>query len=204
MAPITLRNRITNLSEALRVMAPDAAFPYLQRARARLKARSRPVRNKRLQVVPIRHLFALGVDLIRRAEAEDAERELWNASLYRDGVMILILTCRPLRRGNVAAMVLGQHLLRRGDRYVLRFDEDETKNRRPFEQPLAPQLTPMIERYLEPLSSQAPRRSDERACLDLLARQAAHGCRDLCELGRADDRRRSGSPCRRTGSATAS
>src|SRR5829696_879550 len=130
VAPITLRNRITNLSEALRVMVPEAMFPYLQRARARLKARSRPVRNKRLQVVPIRQLFALGVDLIRRAEAEDAERELWNASLYRDGVMILILTCRPLRRSNVAAMVLGQHLLRRGECYVLKFDEDETKNRR--------------------------------------------------------------------------
>jgi integrase/recombinase XerD len=63
--------------------------------------------------------------------------------------MILILTCRPLRRRNVAAMVLGQHLVRQGYQYVLKFDEDETKNRRPFEQPLAPQLSPIIDRYLE-------------------------------------------------------
>jgi hypothetical protein len=47
-----------------------------------------------------------------------------------------------MRRSNVAAMVLGQHLVRRGDHCVLRFDEDETKNRRFFEQPLAPELTP--------------------------------------------------------------
>src|SRR5262245_52069577 len=38
VAPVTLRNRLTNLDEALRVMAPGAKFPYLQRARARLKA----------------------------------------------------------------------------------------------------------------------------------------------------------------------
>jgi integrase/recombinase XerD len=63
--------------------------------------------------------------------------------------MILILTCRPLRRSNVAAMVLGQHLVRHGERYVLKFDEDETKNRRPFEQPLAPQLTPVIDRHIQ-------------------------------------------------------
>lgn len=39
VAPYTLRSRIRDLGQALRVMAPEHDFPYLRRAIARLKAR---------------------------------------------------------------------------------------------------------------------------------------------------------------------
>ena len=47
VAPVTLSGRITNLAEALRVMAPGTEYPYLNRARRRLKIRARPIRNVR-------------------------------------------------------------------------------------------------------------------------------------------------------------
>jgi hypothetical protein len=148
VAPITLRNRIINLGEAVRVMAPGTDFPYLRRARARLKARARPVRNKRRQIAPINDLIRVGLGLIERAEHGEVEREIWRAALYRDGLMILILVCRPIRRRNVAAMLIGRHLVRRGAAYVISFEGEEMKNRRPLEQPLDPGLTHLIDRYL--------------------------------------------------------
>ncbi len=148
VAPLTLRNRIRDLEQALRVMAPSSEFPYLRRARARLKARGRPVRSKRAQIRPSRDLLQLGLDLIRRAEHGEVARPLWRAALYRDGLMILILTCRPLRRGNLAGLRLGQHIVKRDGTYVLLLEESETKNHRRFEQPLPEALTPVIERYL--------------------------------------------------------
>ena len=45
---------VTGLSEALRVMPPGADVPWLRRARARLKARAKPSRDKRRQIVPVR------------------------------------------------------------------------------------------------------------------------------------------------------
>lgn len=127
VAPITVRNRITNLAEALRVMAPGADFPWLRRARARLKAGARPSRDKRRQIVPIRDLFLLGLELMERAERGDCPREVWRAALYRDGLMITMLACRPIRRGSLAAMRIGEHLVKNGDAYQIALDETVTK-----------------------------------------------------------------------------
>jgi integrase/recombinase XerD len=149
VAPNTLRNRITNLAEALRVMAPEFDFPYLRRARACLKARARPVRNKRAQMAPSRELLQLGLDLTQRAEREDGADELVRAALYRDGLMIMMLTCRPIRRRNFAELRLGLHLVQRGEAYVIVLEGSETKNHRRFEQALPTALTPLIERYLK-------------------------------------------------------
>jgi hypothetical protein len=151
VAPLTVRNRIRDLTEALRVMAPEAnlSLDYLRRARSRLKARSRAKHKKRLQIRPIQDLLRLGRELTRRAEHDHVARPLWRAALYRDGLMIMMLACRPLRRGNLAALRLGQHLVRREDVYLLQLEEHETKNHRSFEQSLPADLTPFIERYLE-------------------------------------------------------
>lgn len=148
VAPITLRNRITNLGEAVRVMAPGSDFPYLRRARARLKARARPTRNKRLQIAPIQDLIRLGLELMKRAEQTKGAAEISRAALYRDGLMILVLVCRPIRRRNLAAMLIGCHLVRRRDSYLITLEGAETKNRRRFEQPLHPTLTRFIDRYI--------------------------------------------------------
>jgi integrase/recombinase XerD len=148
VAPVTLRNRITTLSEALRVMAPGIDVPYLRRARARLKAQARPVRNKRLQIAQINDLIRLGLALMQRAEQATAEGEVCRAALYRDGLMILLLICRPIRRRNLAAMIVGRHLVRRDDVYLIAFEGAEMKNRRALEQPLDLALTGLIDRYL--------------------------------------------------------
>ncbi|WPY94970.1 hypothetical protein T8T21_02270 [Limimaricola variabilis] len=86
--------------------------------------------------------------LTLRAEHGAVARPLWRAALYRDGLMILMLTCRPLRRSNLAGLRLGRHIVKRDNSYVLLLEESETKNHRCFEQALPEALTPAIERYL--------------------------------------------------------
>lgn len=149
VAPVTLSGRITNLAEALRVMNPGTGYPYLNLARRRLKVRARPIRNKRSRIVPIRSLLQLGRNLIERAENGKFARELWRACLYRDGVMILMLSCRQIRRDNLAGLRLGENLVKFGGAYALALSETETKNHRPYERSLDAELTPFIDRYLE-------------------------------------------------------
>jgi integrase len=149
IAPATISSRIRNLAEALRVMLPGVPYQYLNRARRRLKTRAQPTRNKRARIVPVHRLADLGFALIDRAESGDFDREIWRACTYRDGVTILLLACRPIRRSNLAAMELGKHLVKTGDGYRLAFDGSETKNHRPYERPLDAKLTPFIDRYLD-------------------------------------------------------
>jgi hypothetical protein len=86
---------------------------------------------------------------MERAERGGAARPLWNAALFRDGLMSLMLACRPIRRRSFAGLRLEQHLVERGEVYVLLLEEHKTKNHRRLEQPLPAALTLLIERYLE-------------------------------------------------------
>jgi hypothetical protein len=149
VAPVTLAQRITDLSEALRVMAPGTELPELRRVQRALAARARPVRDKRRRYVHPARLLDLALRLMDRAKVEPGEREVWRADQCRDALMLAILTLRAARRRNLAAMTLGRHIERIDGRYVLRFDGTETKNHRPFEASLPEELTPRIDRYLD-------------------------------------------------------
>jgi integrase len=149
IAPVTVSSRITGLAQALRVMAPGTPYPYLNLARRRLKARARPTRNKRARIVSTQQLVELGLNLIDRAETGAFDREIWRACTYRDGVTILLLASRPIRRSNLAAMELGKHLFKSGGHYRIAFDGSETKNHRQYERPLDAALTPFVDRYIE-------------------------------------------------------
>jgi integrase/recombinase XerD len=149
IASVTLASRIRGLAEALRVLTRGAPVPvYLSRARYRLKARARPSRNKRSRLVPTQQLYQLGLDLMERAETGAFERDLWRACTYRDGIVVVILAMRAIRRSNLAGMRLGLNLIKIGDCYHLSFEGSETKNHRDYERPLHASLTPYIDRYL--------------------------------------------------------
>ncbi|MEQ9190987.1 MAG: hypothetical protein RLQ25_10875 [Alphaproteobacteria bacterium] len=149
VAPITAAGRIRNLVEALRVMVPGKDYPSLRRARQRLKSRARPIRNKKARMVPAEDLFVLGLRLMDEADTQPFPRQVWRSCTYRDGLCIVILACRGIRRANLAGMRLGQHLVKSGDQFMISFDESETKNHDPYQTTLDSCLSPLIERYLE-------------------------------------------------------
>lgn len=149
VAPATAYGLVRDLSQAIRVMEPDRDRSLLKLATQRLKARAKPTRNKRSKLVDPRDLAELGRTLMTEAESDTASRPDWRASRYRDGLTILLLACRPLRRENLASMRLDQHLVRAGESWRIAFDQTETKNHRPYETVLDPILTPFMDRYLD-------------------------------------------------------
>lgn len=148
VAPATQYTRINCLARALAVMAPGFKAPYLQRVRRRLKARAHPTRNKGSRVVPVQDLLKLGASLVEEAETGTFRDEIRRSCTFRDGLCIMILACRPIRRSNLAGMRLDRHLKRVGDVYEMAFHGAETKNHRPYGTALDPALTPYIDRYL--------------------------------------------------------
>ncbi len=176
VSSVTLAGRVTDLSEALRVMAPGHELSFLRRAQQALAVRARPIRNKRQRIVPPASLLHLAIRLMDEAEGNPCPRLAWRACRYRDALMIAMLATRALRRRNFAGIIVGQHLGKIDDRYVLLFDGSETKNHRPIEMALPDILTGHIDRYLEVyrpiLLGEA---ESEHLWISYLGRPMAHG-----------------------------
>ena len=91
-------------------------------------------------------LVDLGFKLIRAAEdlvGLDA------AITHRDGLLIGFLALIPLRRRNLADLVLERTLVREGSTWIVAFDEDDTKTHAAFEIGLPDVLRAPLETYLE-------------------------------------------------------
>ncbi len=149
VASVTLAGRITDLREAIRVMAPGRVPPWLERAQRAFTARARPSRNKRARMVPSSILFNLGLRLMDEAETNACRRADWRACLYRDGLMIAFLAAAGTRRRNLHGIKIGDQLRKVNGHYRLVFEGTETKNHRPLEVPLPANLKGRIDRYLE-------------------------------------------------------
>jgi site-specific recombinase XerD len=148
-APYTRVGRIQDLHVALRILAPRGNWRWLAELHATLRARARPIRNKRRRLHPAAELVELGRQLMRQAETSADWSPRKRAVQYRDGLMIALLAHRPLRIKNFAAIRLGHQLLRHGERHWLVFGADETKTGRPWEAVFPETLLPCLARYLE-------------------------------------------------------
>jgi integrase/recombinase XerD len=129
-------------------MAPGVDWAWLRRIKARLRRMSRPARDDRSRIVPVTTVRDLGLHLMERAEAKTGLSARQRALLFRDGLMICILTASPVRARNVAAMSIGSSVQRRGSEWWVAFGSGETKNGRPIDIPLPDTFTGWIERYL--------------------------------------------------------
>jgi len=145
----TVPDRIQELYDAIRVMAPDRDWAWLRRIGAAIRARTRPAKSKRERIQPPHLLADLGMRLMAQADSATDLTLLQRAVLFRDGLMIALLAYRPLRISNLVAITIGRHLVRQGIGYWLRFEAEEMKSRRMLEVTIPPELLPALERYLE-------------------------------------------------------
>jgi integrase len=113
-----------------------------------LKAEAKPSRNKMAHMVSPEQLYDLGIRLMQEARKEEKDGHHHFATKGRDGLMIAMLACCPVRISNLLQIELANHLLFDSDRYWLRFGEHETKTDVPFEGDLPVELTPWVEEYL--------------------------------------------------------
>lgn len=94
-------NLLEDLYAVARVMDPDRNWSWIWPLVSKIRARHVPARRKQDRLVSATNLFDLGLDLMRRALA--ASTALERAVTYRDGLMIGILSTRPLRLRNLVS-----------------------------------------------------------------------------------------------------
>jgi integrase/recombinase XerD len=139
-------NLLEDLYAAARVMDPNRNWLWIRSIIARIKARHIPTYRKRDRIVSARDLFDLGRDLMYRAMA--LPKDLDRAVIYRDGLMIGVLSVRPLRLKNLLGLELSRTFVRRGDTWWIDIPAEESKTREPIEMPLPQELTAAIDDYL--------------------------------------------------------
>src|SRR6266852_4639788 len=81
----TIQNRIQELGDTMKAIAPQGDWRWLLRAAGRLRASTISVHDKRARLRPIEELVADGFQLMREAERDGTLSELGRAACYRDG-----------------------------------------------------------------------------------------------------------------------
>ena len=142
----TVLNRHLQLVTAAVVMDPGRDWSWLRRRAAPIRARHQPARPKEPRLVSARELYELGLSLTATAERQRALCS--RATAYRDGLMIALLACRPLRLANLTGLSLDRTLVQRNERWWIEIPAAETKTREPIEQVLPEALIPLLQTYL--------------------------------------------------------
>lgn len=147
ISPAGTYNYAKHLYDALRVMAPDHDWTWLDRLACSLGRLVVP-RSKRHRIVPAHDLVQLGFELMQKAITLNCVSITQRALLYRDGLIIALLASRPIRRRNLAMIRIDVHLRRDHVGYRLTFSDDETKSRTAIDFALPDSLTEPMDIYL--------------------------------------------------------
>jgi integrase len=140
----TILCRLQELGEVAKVIDPNRRWSFISDLASKTRARHRPARDKsNLRLSS--ELVDLGINLMRAAESLIG---LDAAIAYRDGLLVAFLALIPMRRRNLANLVLDKTLLRRGSSWTVAFGDDATKTGAAFEIGLPGVLGAPLETYL--------------------------------------------------------
>lgn len=142
----TVQNRIQELGDAMRALAPEGDWRWILRGAGRLRASTIPARDKRARMRPVEELVAEGLRLIEEAESNQALSALGRALQYRDGLILALLGFHLLRLRNLAELEVGRHIVEVGDQFILRLFK--SKGGQSYEGPVHPTAAAPLGRYL--------------------------------------------------------
>ena len=148
VSSVTLAQSLYKVRRVAGCLDPDKDWGWLRRLCRRLDRRAKP-RDRRSDVVEIKELFRLGRQLMDQAVKADISAPLSRALLYRDGLIIALLTADPLRNANITALEMGRTLIKDGTTWSIDIPAEEMKNRRPHLAVLPDWATPCIDRYVD-------------------------------------------------------
>jgi hypothetical protein len=149
---------VSRLDAMMRALAPAADWTWLREAANRLKRLMRPARAIRPRLIGVSRLFHAGLKMMKDArQSTTGRRPVWRLTRYRDGLMLAFRAAFALRLKNLTMVVVGEHVVRLSDGFVVRFTGDEVKNGRPFERHAPALLVPYI-------ATSISRRSVRRCC----------------------------------------
>ena len=130
VSSVTLAQSLYKISRVAACLAPEQDWRWLKRVARRLDLRAKP-RDRRNDVVEIKELFELGLQLMNEADKADTSTSFARALLYRDGLIIALLAADPLRSANITALEIGRTLIKDGTTWSLDIPAEETKERSP-------------------------------------------------------------------------
>lgn len=167
----TVVQRLIELKVMAEIVAnPDSDWSWIYRIASRVRSRCEPARSKRDRLRDINELWSLGLELMDGAEKENTP--LRDFKMYRDGLLIALLSALPtLRLANLTGLFLGHTLLRQGENWLISIPAPQVKTKVAIELlPWPLMLIPHLEVYLSEyrrrileLRHRSPSRSSEEA-----------------------------------------
>ncbi|WP_429910797.1 hypothetical protein [Glycocaulis sp.] len=145
----TMASVAGNIAAFIRCATPPHGLDWLDALAVRLKKRARPARAKSPRMSSVRELLSLGLDLFSEGTEMMADGpSLDGAVRMRDGLVILMLVARPIRRRNLCGMRLSETVFVTERQVRADFPPSQTKagNRIAFSYP--GWLRPLIDAYL--------------------------------------------------------
>lgn len=109
MTTFSAGNRVHDLGFALRILRPHEDWSWLNRDAELLHEAGSPAHDKLAEIVDIPEIRKAAIDRLRRIEREPKTVEA--ALALQDGIIMLLLSYRPLRRRNLAETRLGINLI---------------------------------------------------------------------------------------------
>ncbi len=149
LAPYTVAGRTQQVGNALAAIAPEKDWAWLLRGASRLRSKATPTRDKRVGMQPAEDVEKLGFDMMHAAKHDRFRPKIDRAVLFRDGLLLVMLVHRALRRANITAIEIGRQLQRRDKDWWLRFKAGEMKTHRPFECSVPVELTAHVDHYID-------------------------------------------------------
>jgi integrase/recombinase XerD len=129
-------------------MEPDADLILLTELAATLKIRQKPVRQKQARILHPDKLLSGALAFLDGIPDGDYRNKFCRAGKYRDGLIVALLACRPVRLENITEMSLGDQLIQEGDQWQCRFEANEMKEKRPLAFSFPQILVPCLETYI--------------------------------------------------------
>ena len=136
---------VEKLREAIRVMFPGRTPDHLNLMVAQLASERQP-RSRAALIVTTPRLIALGIKLMKGAAGPGGD--IANPVRYRDGLMIALLACRPLRRRAYQLIDCGARLQPAGDGWQMVFGGPDGKSGRSSRTTVPARIVPYLETYL--------------------------------------------------------
>jgi site-specific recombinase XerD len=144
---VTLYGSVYKLRRATQIITPDQDLDWLRDIEKDLDL-AKQSRSKMHRVVLAEVLLKAGLTLMIEADAAIHRTTLQRAIQYRNGLMIALLACCPIRLKNFAALTMGSSIVQNEDSWWLVLTESDTKEKRPDERRIPDVVTSYIDRYV--------------------------------------------------------
>jgi site-specific recombinase XerD len=148
ISSVTIYGSICKLRRTTQLIAPERDLRWLIEIERDLNFEMRP-RSKRNRLVLAEVLVEAGLTLITESIANENLTELARARGVRNGLMVALLACCPIRLKNFAALEIGRSFVKVGEAWWIVLSALETKEKRADERPVPDLLTSEIDRYID-------------------------------------------------------